>query len=137
MSALATILARYPGAETFRFGDGPDLNAEILDLVRRGVKTVTCDAVAGFEARGEPFPQPGRIDIALDWQGRPACAIETVEVQRMPFDAMPDSLIAAQGEFADLNDWRKGYEAYLRRSVGFDPSIEMLVERFRLVEDFA
>lgn len=134
---LGEAKARYPGAGAFRFGDGPGLNAEILALVLKGAKTVTCDAVAGFEARGEALPEPGRVDIACDWDWRPVCAVETVEVLRMPFSAVPERLVAAQGEFADLAEWRRGYRAYLGRSVGFDEEIEMLVERFRLVERFS
>lgn len=131
---LGEAKARYPGAEAFRYGDSAGLNAEVLDLVLRGVKTITCDAVAGFAARGEPLPEPGRVDIACNWDWRPACAVRTVEVQRMRFDEMPDSLIAAQGEFEDLEDWRRGYAAFLDRTVGFDPGLEMLVERFEVVE---
>ncbi|NNE53648.1 MAG: ASCH domain-containing protein [Sulfitobacter sp.] len=132
----AEALARYPGAVSFRYGDSATLNAEILALVRAGRKTVTCDAVAGFEARGEPRPEPGRIDIALDWVGKPALAVRTVTVDLIPFDAMPEALIAPQGEFLDLDDWRAGYEAYLRRAGLFAPDVEMLVETFEVVEDF-
>ncbi len=131
---LAAAQARYPGAEAFRFGDGAALNAEILALVLAGRKTVTCDAVAGFDARGEALPEVGRVDIACDWAWAPVCATETVEVIRMPFEEVPEALVAAQGEFADLAAWRRGYRAYLERGVGFRPGMEMLLERFRVVE---
>ena len=134
---LSDALARHPGAVAFRFGDGPALNAEELALVLAGKKTVTCDALAGFAARGEAVPEAGRIDIACDWDWRPVCAIETVEVRVMPFEAMDEDMVPDQGEFADLADWRRGYRAYLERSVGFRPGIEMVVERFRVVEVFA
>ena len=89
------------------------------------------------EPRGEAVPEVGRIDIACDWDWRPVCAIETVEVRVMPFEAMDEDMVPDQGEFADLADWRRGYRAYLERSVGFRPGIEMVVERFRVVEVFA
>ncbi|KAA0914736.1 ASCH domain-containing protein [Aquicoccus porphyridii] len=133
---LDAALACYPGAQRFRFGDGPVLNSEILALVLAGRKSVTCDAVAGFEARGETPPEPGRVDIACDWEWRPVCAVRTIEVMRMPFEAVSEALVAAQGEFADLEDWRKGYEAYLGRTVGFVSGMEMLLERFEVVEAF-
>jgi uncharacterized protein YhfF len=79
---LDDALARYPGAVAFRFGDSPGLNAEVLALVRAGKKTVTCDAVKAFEARGEALPEPGRTDIACDWDWRPACAVKTVALER-------------------------------------------------------
>lgn len=134
---LTHALARHAGAVAFRFGDGPALNAEVLSLVIEGRKTVTCDAVAGFEARGEPLPEVGRVDIACDWSWRPVCAIRTVAVSIMAFDEMTDELVADQGEFADLDDWRQGYRAFLQRTVGFAPGIMMLVERFCVVEAFA
>ncbi len=133
---LEAAKARYPEAEAFRFGDGPVLNAGILALVRDGRKCVTCDAVAAFEARGEVLPKPGRVDIACDWEWRPVCAVETLRVDVMAFEEMSEALVADQGEFADLEEWRKGYRAYLGRSVGFEPGMAMLVERFRVREWF-
>jgi uncharacterized protein YhfF len=129
-------LARYPGAVSFRFGDSAALNAEELSLVVSGRKTVTCDAVAGFEQRGEAQPEPGRVDIALNWAGQPVAAIRTVSVNFMPFDEMTEALIPDQGEFRDLAHWRAGYEAYLRRAGLFAPDVMMLVERFEVVEVF-
>lgn len=129
-------LARYPGAVSFRYGDSAALNAEILALVRAGEKTITCDAVANFAQRGEPHPEPGRVDVALDWAGRPALAVRTVAVDLIPFDEMPEALIAGQGEFRDLAHWRKGYESYLTRAGLFAPDVMMLVEHFEVVEDF-
>ena len=34
MTPLAAALARHPGAVSFRYGDGPELNARILALIR-------------------------------------------------------------------------------------------------------
>ncbi len=133
---VAAAQARYPGAAAFRFGDCASLNAEILALVRSGEKTVTCDALAAFAARGEPLPEQGRIDIALDWEGVPQLAVRTVHVQIVGFDRMPEPLVADMGEFHDLADWHRGYEAYLRRAGLFAPDVDMLVERFEVVEDF-
>lgn len=135
MAMPKDIAARYPQAETFRFGDSAALNAEILALVRAGRKTVTCGALASFEARDEPLPQVGRTDIALDWDGTPQLALRTVEVQHIPFDQMPEDLVADQGEFRDLDHWRAGYQAYLTRAGQFTPDVMMLVERFEVVED--
>lgn len=129
-------LARYPGAVSFKYGDGPDLNAEILALVRAGRKTVTCDAVANFAQRGEPHSEPGRTDVALDWDGRPAVAVRTVAVEFIPFDEMDEGRVGDQGEFRDLAHWRAGYQAYLTRAGVFEPKIMMLVERFEVIEDF-
>ncbi len=136
MMSAAQAQALYPGAVCFTFGDSEALNAQILDLVRTGAKTVTCDARAGFKARGEPLPEAGRLDIALDWAGQPVLALRTLRVDLMPFDAMTEALVADQGEFRDLADWRAGYEAYLTRAGVFAPQVMMVVERFEPVEVF-
>ena len=49
---------------------------------------------------------------------------------------MNEVCIAAQGEFRKLNHWRYGYEAYLTRRGWFSPNVEMMFERFEIVEDF-
>ncbi len=133
---LSEALIRYPGAETFRFGDTPEMMAEILGLVRSGRKTVTCDALAAFDARGDALPEVGRIDIALDLADRPAVAIRTVEVLHIAFDDMSEALVRDHGEFRSVNEWRVGYEAELKRAGHFAPRVMMLVERFEVVEDF-
>jgi len=134
---LTAAQAKYPGAIGFTYGDSAKLNAEILTLVRSGQKTVTCDALAGYEARSEPPPKVGRVDIALDWAGVPQLAVRTVHVQVVGFDRMPEALVADQGEFRDLDHWQQAYRAYLTRAGLFAQDADMLVERFELLEDFA
>nr|WP_121064990.1 ASCH domain-containing protein [Chachezhania antarctica] len=136
MSGAAQVLARYPGAETFTFGDSRALCDEVLALVRAGRKTVTCGVLAAVEASGEALPEAGRVDIALDWDGAPALAVETLEVQLVPFDAVTEDMVPDQGEFRDLAHWRAGYRAYLERAGHFAPDAMMIIERFRVVEDF-
>jgi len=136
LDVAADIRARYPGATMFRYGDSAALNAEILGLVRAGKKTMSCDALAAFALRGEPAPEVGRIDIALDWEGKPALAVRTVKVEHVRFDRMDEARIPPQGEFRDLDHWRQGYQSYLTRAGHFAPDVMMLVETFQVIEDF-
>lgn len=136
MTQLSEAQKRYPGAVPFRFGDSPALNADILALVRAGRKTLSCDALAAFEAREEPLPEPGRTDVALTWNGAPALAVPTVRVETIRFADVEERHIPPQGEFRDLAHWRRGYEAYLRRSGCFARDAPMVMETFELVEDF-
>ncbi|MGD9293926.1 MAG: ASCH domain-containing protein [Roseobacter sp.] len=136
MTTLAEAQQRYPGAVPFRFGDNRSLNAEILALIRAGRKTVTCAALAAFDASGEPMPEPGRIDLALTRDGAPALAIRTVSVEIIRFGEVAEAHIPLQGEFESLAQWRLGYEAYLRRSGFFDWEAPMILETFEMIEDF-
>lgn len=136
-SSLEQILARYPGAKTYKPGDGVALNAEIIGLMRSGRKTATCATLDEFTDDPGSYPEVGRVDIVLDWQGNPAMATRTLSLEKIAFSEMDESRIPPQGEFADLDDWRRGYAAYFERNGGFDPEIVLLYERFEVVEDFA
>ena len=135
-AAMAALRARYRDAEAFHFGDGRALCEELLERIRTGAKTATCGVLRDFTAGGEALPAVGRRDVALDWDGRPALVLETREVTVRRFDEVDEDFARAEGE-GDLGDWRRGHEAYLERNGGFDPAMELVCERFVLVEDLA
>ncbi len=123
----------YPGAGTFRFGDGPELCAELLALVIAGKKTATCGALRDFPA-GEPGrPEVGRHDIVTDWDGTPRVVVETVEVTEVRFCDVSEEFALAEGEGTYL-DWREGHVAYFARNGGWSEDMWLLCERFRVVE---
>ncbi|WP_394688499.1 ASCH domain-containing protein [Hoeflea sp.] len=134
---LEQALKRYSGAQTYRSGDSEQLNRVIIDLMRAGRKTATCAAPEEFEDDPESYPEVGRIDIALDWNGDPALATRTLSLETISYAQMDESRIAAQGEFEDLEHWRKGYRAYYQRQGFFDPDMVFIYERFEVVEDFS
>ena len=132
---LAALTAHYPGAQTFRFGDGPGMCAELLALVRAGRKTATCGAAAEYAPDDPALPVVGRRDIALNWDGTPALVIETLHVERRRFCDMDADFALAEGENEDLAGWQRDHRAYFERNGGFDPEMELVCERFRMVED--
>ncbi|WP_425070443.1 ASCH domain-containing protein [Sagittula sp. S175] len=135
---LQQIIDENPESETFRFGDSERLSREILALVRSGKKTATVEAMRVYRGKGaDALPEVGRRDVALEWDGRPAVMLETVEVLTMRMDEMTEELVAAQGEFRDLAHWRKAYRAYFSRTGGVSEDMEIMCERFRVVEDYA
>lgn len=134
--SLAEALRRYPGAETFRFGDNAELSAELVALVRSGAKTATCGALRDFGEGGEARPVPGRRDIALNWDGTPAFVIETLEVTERRFRDVDADFALSEGEDETLEGWRDGHRRYFERNGGWHPDMMLLCERFRLVEDF-
>ncbi|WP_149755243.1 ASCH domain-containing protein [Roseivivax sediminis] len=134
---LIALRARYPGAETFQFGDSRALCDELTALVRAGIKTATCGAMRDYEAEGASLPQVGRRDIALDWDGRPALVIETLEITLRRFRDVDADFALAEGEDADLAGWQAGHRAYFERNGGWDREMMLVCERFRMVEDLA
>ncbi len=131
---LDQLTARYPGATTYVFGDSARLSAELLALVRAGRKRATCLSMAEVE-RGAPLPQIGRCDIATTFDGRPALVNRTMELRLVRFCDMPGDLALAEGEDESLAGWKEGHERYYRRLGIFDPEMELIWERFEVVED--
>ncbi|HBM58247.1 ASCH domain-containing protein [Salipiger marinus] len=137
MPSLQQIIDANPEAETFRFGDSKALCDRILALVRAGTKTATCEAARHYGPGGDAWPEVGRRDVALEWDGRPAVMIETVSVETRRWSEMDADLVAAQGEFRDLAQWQQEYRAYFERNGGWSEDMKIMCERFRVVEDYA
>ena len=133
--SLDDVMARYPGAQTFKFGDNAMLSAELLSLVRAGKKTATCGALRDYPEGSAETPVIGRRDIALNWDNSPALVIETLEVSTCRYCDVTEDFALAEGENETLEEWRAHHRRYFERYGGFDPEMELLCERFRLVED--
>lgn len=133
---LDDALKKYPGAETFRFGDGAKMSEDLIGLVRSGKKRATCGRLADFGEGGEPMPVVGRRDIALNWDGSPALVIETKSLEQKRFCDMDADFALAEGENETLEGWRRDHQAYFERNGGFDPEMMLICERFDVVEDF-
>lgn len=136
MPSLQQIIDDNPEAETFRFGDSKALCDDILALVRKGRKTATCEAARHYGPAGDAWPEPGRRDIALEWDGRPALMIETLAVETRRWSQMDAELVAAQGEFRDLAHWQQAYRAYFTRNGGWSEDMKLMCERFKVIADY-
>jgi uncharacterized protein YhfF len=129
-----------PRIETFQFGDSPELSAELLDLVRRGIKTATCSCLWEWEAEGEPPPRVGDLGLVLDADEQPCCLIEVTEVEIRAFDEVDAAFAHDEGEDdRSLESWREGHWRYFTRvlpAIGKAPTSNMplVCERFRVVE---
>jgi uncharacterized protein YhfF len=122
---------------SFKFGDGPELCAHLISLVRAGKKTATCGALRDFEADGDDMPVVGRQDIALNWDDTPELLIETVEVALRRFCDVDADFALAEGEDDSLAGWQAGHRTFFERNGGWEPEMMLVCERFRLVRDFA
>ncbi len=129
---LENLKRRYPDAATFTFGDGPDLCKKLLSLVRSGQKVATTGALRDFDA-GEPLPVVGRRDIALHWDGSPACVIETQKVVTCRFSDVTEPMALAEGENPNRAGWAADHRAYFERNGGFTEDMMVVWERFRVI----
>jgi uncharacterized protein YhfF len=117
------------------FGDNRALCDALLALVRAERKTATCNRLELFGDGGEPLPEPGRRDVALDWDGNPAVTIETLTTRCIRYCDVAEDLALAAGENDDLDGWRRDHRAYFERNGGWHPEMWLLFETFRMVED--
>lgn len=134
---LSAIKSKYPDAETFTFGDNKKLCDWLTSLVINGKKTGTCEALSVYESGDEALPSVGRIDIALDWEGQPAVAIRTTDIEIKQFNEVGETFALSEGENEDLTGWRRDHQAYFERNGGFDPEMKLVCERFEVIEVFA
>ena len=133
---LSELNIKYPGAEAFTFGDSEELCDELTSLVISGEKTATCDTLSFYESGKEKMPEVGRVDIATTWDGRPAVAIRTLEIEVKKFKDVEEEFALDEGENEDLEGWRIDHREYFERNGGFDPEMKLVCERFEVVEIF-
>lgn len=119
---------------SFSFGDSPEMADWLLGLVLAGKKTATCGAVRDFGPH-EPMPEVGRRDTVLDGRGRPAAVIQTISVRRAPISDVELDFVLAEGEGdRSIEEWLENHGRYFARNGGFSRDMEVIFERFRLVE---
>ncbi len=131
---LSELKAKYPDSKTFKFGDNKKLCEELTSLVISGKKTATCDALSFYESGKEKMPRVGRVDIALNWEGSPAIAIRTTEIEIKRFNEVEEGFALDEGENTDLEGWQNDHREYFERNGGFDPDMKLICEQFEVVE---
>ena len=131
---LSAIQAKYPGLKTFVFGDSKDLCNALTELVIRGEKIATCEALGTYTSGEEQMPVLGRVDLALTWEQKPAVAIRTTEIEIKKFHEVDEGFALDEGENTDLAGWRKDHPDYFERIGHFDLEMKVVCERFEVVE---
>lgn len=127
---------RYRDADRFSFGHTPALADDLLALVIAGVKTTTTGRLCDF-GEAAALPEVGRRDVVLDGAGEPRAVIETLSVRIGPASSVTDAHAIAEGEGETCAaDWLRSHGAYFARLGDYDPSMDVVFERFRLVEVF-
>ena len=97
-----------------------------------------CSAVDRATPSSHRHPaEQRRLLEQIQRRGRPACVIETVVVEIVPFEDVSAEFAAGEGE-ASLESWRRAHWAYFGREcarLGREPTPTMPVvcERFKVV----
>jgi len=127
-----------PVPDAWAFGGTPAQADELLDLVRRGVKTATSSAFWDYEAEGEPLPLVGRLDVVTDGGGLPQALLRTTDVRVVPFDEVSADHAYREGEGdRSLAYWREVHErffaTYASHDRGFSPQMPVVLQSFEVL----
>lgn len=115
------------------FGDSPELADRLASLVVEGIKTATCSA---YE-EDKPLPNVGDKIAVADSKATPLCIIRIEAVRIISFDQIDAEFAKAEGEGdRSLAYWRKEHQAFFERNGGFDPSMPLVCETFRVIHRF-
>ncbi|ANH39815.1 ASCH domain protein [Nocardioides dokdonensis FR1436] len=120
------------------FGATPEEADALLALVLDGTKTATSSALWDYEAENEPLPEVGTMGIVVDGAGNPRALVETTDVSVVPFDEVDAEHAHLEGEGdRSLAHWRAEHErfftAHPAHDRGFEPTMPLVLERFRVV----
>jgi uncharacterized protein YhfF len=132
---MSDVPAKYEGLIRWAFGNTAELADELLALVLAGKKTATCGALWQYESEHWPMPKPGELSIVVDSARHPRVVVETVSVEVKRFDEVDSDFARDEGE-GDLSYeyWRNAHEEYFRGQGRFSPDMQVVCERFRVVE---
>jgi uncharacterized protein YhfF len=119
------------------FGDSPDMQTELADLVIAGDKRATAALDRWYT--DETRPRPGDLVLILNGRGDPVCVIRTKRVDVMSVTEVSAEFAFEEGEGdKTLAWWLDAHRAFWRREAereGFDYSddLDVCCERFELV----
>jgi uncharacterized protein YhfF len=115
---------------------GP-LRDQLVAAVLSGEKTATTSLAKWYTEEGEEMPVVGQRQVMVDSDERPVGVVEVTAVEVIRLGDADLRLAIDEGEgFESVAQWREAHEAFWRTEgvTDFDDDLEVLVERFRLVE---
>jgi uncharacterized protein YhfF len=133
------LAAARPYVRVRYFGDNAATAGVILDLIRRGEKSVTFSTPALYAGQRARTPVVGDIVVVTDFAGRPGAVVRTTSVRIVPFNEITADDSRYEGPpVRPLDAWRRVHWAYFTRELaplGQQPSetLPVTVERFELL----
>jgi uncharacterized protein YhfF len=117
----------------------PQDATEIAKLVVDGIKTATGSLFWSYLADGKPVPSVGDLWVVIDGDSNPVCAVQTTNVEIIPFNEVPEDYARWGGEEdCSLESWRRMYWRYMAlecNRIGREPTVTapLVMERFAVI----
>jgi uncharacterized protein YhfF len=114
---------------SFAFGNSPEITHDRARKVVDERKTATSQPLLP----DEDIPEFGQRHIVLDGSGRGVAVIETTMVWIVAFKDVDEAHALAEG-YGSLAEWRAFKEEVFRANGVFSVDMQMVCQRFRVVE---
>ena len=112
---------------------------ECANLVLNNIKTATSPSLWWYQAKNEPIPKIGDLNIITNWAGEAQCIIETINVSIIPFNKITKAYAELEGEGdKSLAYWQRVHWSYYHRELEdtlFTPNENMPIvcETFKVI----
>lgn len=129
----------------WRFGDNEDLANHLASLCAQEIKTGTSSLFWAYGEGTEPLPQQGDLSLIVDWFGNPACLIENVKVETLPFSKVTPEFASKEGEGdLSLEYWKKvhweffsdNFPENLTPDKKINEEMPVVTENFKVLQSF-
>lgn len=139
-SAFAAVRPDVP--PTYRiveFGDTPELQTALADLVVTGPKRATTSLLRWYDSGEAVMPVAGDYGVVVDGADRARCIIRTTRVDIRPYESVDEAYAFDEGERdRTLASWRAIHRAFFARECAqdgleFSEEMDVVCERFELV----
>ncbi|QPG04493.1 ASCH domain-containing protein [Salinimonas marina] len=127
-ASIKTISQRYfmhfklPPSQpkSWHFCDNESDANECAELVLKGIKRATSPSLWWFQAKGEPLPKAGDLNIVTNWARQALCIIKTTSVAIVPFNQVTEEYAALEGD-KSLAYWQHVHWDYYHRELENTP----------------
>ena len=123
--------------ERYSFGNTPEMEDKLAQLVAKGEKKATTSLVALYDPDNDRIPEKGDLNIILDSKGNEVCVTRNTRVYSIPFREVSEKYAFMEGEGdKSLDYWRKVHIKFFEEeSEGkFNEDMEVLCEEFELLK---
>ncbi|MBD2800527.1 ASCH domain-containing protein [Xenorhabdus sp. M] len=123
----------YPKAGRWVFGDSPEMNDELAELVTNGTKTATTCSFDSYCKYGPVII--GSHNVVFDSRDTPVCVTRIMVMHLMKFSEMTEELAWKEGEGdRSLNKWKHAHQNFFTREGTFSSDMEIVVFEFSVIE---
>lgn len=124
---------------SFYFCDNKKDADECAELVVNGIKRATATLLWWFETNNEPLPKVGDQYIVTDWSGNAKAVIETIKIEKVPYNEITPEFAKIEGEGdKSLEYWKRVHKDYYTREMKpyneeFNENMIIVCEQFKLI----